>query len=84
MSKSPVSTRKVTTTVFRAKKVHGNPITMLTAYDYPTDRAVDLSGMDSILGGDSLAVTAALLHDLGKSWELAPSCLHHPLGLYFS
>jgi len=56
MSKSPVSTRKVTTTVFRAKKVHGNPITMLTAYDYLTARAIDLSGIDSILVGDSLGM----------------------------
>ena len=56
MSKSPVSTSKVTTTVFRAKKVRGDRITMLTAYDYLTARAVDLSGMDSILVGDSLGM----------------------------
>lgn len=56
MSKSPVSTRKVTTTEFRAKKVRGDRITMLTAYDYLTARAVDLSGIDSILVGDSLGM----------------------------
>lgn len=56
MSKSPLSTKKVTTTDFRAKKVAGNRITMLTAYDYLTARAVDLSGMDSILVGDSLGM----------------------------
>lgn len=56
MSKSPEFTKKVTTTVFRAKKVRGDRITMLTAYDYLTARAVDLSGMDSILVGDSLGM----------------------------
>ncbi len=56
MSKSPVSTKKVTTTVFRAKKGRGDRITMLTAYDYLTARAVDLSGIDSILVGDSLGM----------------------------
>ena len=56
MSKSPVSTKKVTTTVFRAKKERGDRITMLTAYDYLTARTVDLSGIDSILVGDSLGM----------------------------
>jgi len=56
MSKSPVSTKKVTTSIFRAKKGRGDRITMLTAYDYLTARAVDLSGIDSILVGDSLGM----------------------------
>ena len=51
-----VSRKKVTTAVFRQKKERGEPITMLTAYDYPTALAEDQAGIDSILVGDSLAM----------------------------
>ncbi|MGE5252298.1 MAG: 3-methyl-2-oxobutanoate hydroxymethyltransferase [Bacteroidota bacterium] len=48
--------KKVTTLAFRQKKQRGEPITMLTAYDYPTALAMDQAGIDSILVGDSLAM----------------------------
>jgi len=48
--------KKATITIFRQKKERGEPITMLTAYDYPTALAEDQSGIDSILVGDSLAM----------------------------
>lgn len=48
--------KKVTTLALRQKKERGEPITMLTAYDYPTALALDQAGVDSILVGDSLAM----------------------------
>jgi 3-methyl-2-oxobutanoate hydroxymethyltransferase len=47
---------KVTTQTLHAKKSRGEPITFLTAYDYPTAVALDRSGIDGILVGDSLGM----------------------------
>jgi 3-methyl-2-oxobutanoate hydroxymethyltransferase len=48
--------KKVTTATLRLKKEQGTPITMLTAYDYPTALAEDQAGIDVILVGDSLGM----------------------------
>ena len=48
--------KKVTTLTLRQKKERGEPISVLTAYDYPTALAMDQAGMDAILVGDSLGM----------------------------
>src|SRR4051812_15310834 len=49
--------RKITTATLREKKLHRNPITCLTAYDYAMARLVDEAGIDIVLVGDSVAMT---------------------------
>src|SRR3954449_13486501 len=57
------------------KKRLGEPIVMVTAYDYPSALAVDKAGVDLVLGGASGAMTA-----LGYASTL-PVSLEELLGL---
>jgi 3-methyl-2-oxobutanoate hydroxymethyltransferase len=59
MSLTPIGEprHKVTTASLRDRKLHHEPITCLTAYDFATARLVDEAGIDIVLVGDSLAQT---------------------------
>jgi len=46
--------KRVSTADFRAKKLAGQKISMLTAYDFVTASLVEEAGLDAILVGDSL------------------------------
>ncbi len=45
--------KKITTHVLQEMKLHGEKISMLTAYDYSMARIIDSAGIDVILVGDS-------------------------------
>jgi len=48
--------KKVTVRLIQAMKTRHEPISMLTAYDYPTAVVMDQAGLDIILVGDSLGM----------------------------
>jgi 3-methyl-2-oxobutanoate hydroxymethyltransferase len=48
---------KITVATLREKKLHHQPITCLTAYDYASARLVDEASADMVLVGDTLAMT---------------------------
>lgn len=60
---------------FREMKRHGEKITALTAYDYPTARLLDESGVDIILVGDSVGMVVLGYEDTTR--VTLAEMLHH-------
>jgi len=60
---SATGRKKVTIPTLRTMHRRGEPITMLTAHDFPTGLVADAAGMDVILVGDSLAMVALGMED---------------------
>jgi 3-methyl-2-oxobutanoate hydroxymethyltransferase len=55
MDQNSPAVSKITVPAIFERKLQGEKISCLTAYDYPTARLVDEAGIDIILVGDSLA-----------------------------
>ena len=49
MSSRPPTAGKLPLTELREMKQRGDPIVMVTAYDYPSGRLVDAAGVDLVL-----------------------------------
>lgn len=62
-SSSTPARKKVTLNTIDAIYRKGEPITMLTAHDFPSAHVADQAGMDMILVGDSLAMVALGMDD---------------------
>jgi 3-methyl-2-oxobutanoate hydroxymethyltransferase len=65
----------ITLLSLQEKYRRGEPITMVTAYDYPTAKLVDEAGIDAILVGDTLAMVV-LGHENTLSVTME-EMLHH-------
>ncbi len=53
---APASPSKITFPALAEKKLRGEPVVALTAYDYPSARIVDEAGVDVLLVGDTLGM----------------------------
>ncbi|KAG9237028.1 ketopantoate hydroxymethyltransferase-domain-containing protein [Amylocarpus encephaloides] len=58
--------KKVTLNTIRATYKKGEPITVLTAHDFPSGHVADAAGMEIVLVGDSLAMVAMGMDDTSE------------------
>ncbi|KAI1058776.1 hypothetical protein LB507_003850 [Fusarium sp. FIESC RH6] len=67
MGAAPATQRKkVTVGTLRSMHRKGDPITVMTAHDFPSGHVADHAGMDIILVGDSLAMVALGMEDTSE------------------
>lgn len=65
-SPAPSSRKKITLNTLRNLHQKQEPITMITAHDFPSAHVADAAGMDVILVGDSLAMVALGMEDTSE------------------
>lgn len=65
-SQTLVHRKKVTLNTLRLMYREDEPITMLTAHDFPSGHVAELAGMDIVLVGDSLAMVAMGMEDTSE------------------
>ena len=58
--------KKVTMGTLRSMHKKGEPITVITAHDFPSAYVADAAGMDMVLVGDSLAMVALGMEDTSE------------------
>jgi 3-methyl-2-oxobutanoate hydroxymethyltransferase len=58
--------KKVTLGTLRTLYKKNEPITMMTAHDFPSAHVADAAGMEMILVGDSLAMVAMGMEDTSE------------------
>ncbi|EEY22054.1 3-methyl-2-oxobutanoate hydroxymethyltransferase [Verticillium alfalfae VaMs.102] len=63
---SGIARKKVTLGQLRSQHRKGDPITVITAHDFPSAYVGDIAGMDMILVGDSLAMVALGMEDTSE------------------
>ena len=66
MGSSAPGRKKVTLNSLRSLYKAGEPITMITAHDFPSGHVGDSAGMEMILVGDSLAMVALGMEDTSE------------------
>lgn len=62
----PADRKKVTVGTIRSLHKKGEPITVMTAHDFPSAHVADAAGMDIVLVGDSLAMVALGMEDTSE------------------
>ncbi|KAI9650628.1 cell wall biogenesis and architecture protein [Ciborinia camelliae] len=63
---APSTRKKVTMTTLSSMYKKGEPITVMTAHDFPSGHVADVAGMDIVLVGDSLAMVALGMEDTSE------------------
>ncbi|KAK3051853.1 cell wall biogenesis and architecture protein [Extremus antarcticus] len=66
LAPSTTTRKKITLPTLLAMHRRHDPITMLTAHDFPSAHLADVAGMDMILVGDSLAMVALGMDDTSE------------------